>query len=65
MYTGTQFKLISSIIREMDEVMCRVENPGNILHAVPIELFTTNHPKTQIHFSHQCQRSFLLNPTWI
>jgi len=40
LYTGTQFKLISSIIREMDEVMCRVENPGNILHEVPEQPFT-------------------------
>jgi hypothetical protein len=36
--TGTQFKLISSIIREMDEVKCRVENPGNELHVVPIQM---------------------------
>jgi len=42
LYTGTQFKLISSIIREMDEVMCRVENPGNILHEVPEQPFTTD-----------------------
>jgi hypothetical protein len=39
-YTGTQFKLISSIIREMNEVMCRVENSGNILHEVPEQRFT-------------------------
>ena len=45
LYTGTQFKLISSIIREMDEVICRVENPGNILHEVPEQPFTTD-PKT-------------------
>ena len=38
-YTGTQFKLISSIIRDMDEVTCRVENPDNIHHAVPEQLF--------------------------
>jgi hypothetical protein len=42
LYTGTQFKLISSIIREMDEVMCRVENSGNILHEVPEQPFTTD-----------------------
>jgi hypothetical protein len=35
--TGKQFKLISSIIREMDEVMCRVENPE-----VPEQMFTTD-----------------------
>ena len=45
LYTGTQFKLISSIIREMDEVMCRVENPGNILHEVPEQPFTTDSKK--------------------
>jgi len=45
LYTGTQFKLISTIIREMDEVTCRVENPGNTLHEVPIELFSKNPPK--------------------
>jgi len=42
LYTGTQFKLISSIIREMDEVMYRVENPGNMLHEVPIQMFATD-----------------------
>jgi hypothetical protein len=41
--TGTQFKLISTIIREMDEVMCRVENPVNILHVVPIQM-SEDHP---------------------
>ena len=38
--TGAQFKLISSIITEMDEVTFRVENPGNTLHEVPKQLFT-------------------------
>ncbi|GFG39184.1 hypothetical protein Cfor_04143, partial [Coptotermes formosanus] len=41
-YTGTQFKLISSIIREMDEVVCRIENSGNLLHEIPEQLFTTD-----------------------
>jgi len=41
LYIGTQFKLISSIIKEMDEVMCRVENPGNILHEVTEQNFKT------------------------
>jgi len=41
LYAGTQFKLISSIIIEMDEVMCRVENPSNILHEVTEQKFTT------------------------
>jgi hypothetical protein len=50
MYTGTQFKLIYSIIREMDEVTSRVENPGNTLHEVPIELFSTNPPKNSDSF---------------
>ena len=50
LYTGTQFKLISSIIREMDEVTCRVENPGNTLHEVPIEHFSTNPPKNSDSF---------------
>jgi hypothetical protein len=45
LYTGTQFKLISSIIREMDEVICNVENPGNIPHEAPIQLFTTDTTK--------------------
>ena len=49
-YTGTLFKLISSIIREMDEVTCRVEKPGNTLHEVPIELFSTNPPKNSDSF---------------
>jgi hypothetical protein len=66
LYTGTQFKLISSIIREMDEVMCRVENPGNILYEVPEQPFTTDPKKTpQIQFNHQRQTILLLNPTWI
>jgi hypothetical protein len=42
LYTGTQFKLISSIVREMDEVMCSVENPSNIFHEVPKQPFTTD-----------------------
>jgi hypothetical protein len=42
MYTGTQFKLISSIIREMDEVICRVKNPGNILHELREQMFNTD-----------------------
>jgi ABC-type multidrug transport system fused ATPase/permease subunit len=41
LYIGTQFKLISSIIREMDEVLYRVENPGNVLHEVTEQMFTT------------------------
>jgi hypothetical protein len=45
LYTGTQFKLISSLIREMDEVICSVENPGNILHEVLIQQFTAGTTK--------------------
>jgi hypothetical protein len=45
LFTGTQFKLISSIIREMDEVMCGVENPGNILHEDPDQLFISERKK--------------------
>jgi len=41
LYTGKQFKLIFSIIREMDEVMCRLQKPGNILHEVIEQKFTT------------------------
>jgi hypothetical protein len=41
LYTGKQFKLISSIIREMDEVMCRLEKHGNIVHEVIEKKFTT------------------------
>ena len=48
--TGTQFKLISSIITEMDEVTCRVENPGNTLHEVPKQLFTTDTKKLSNSF---------------
>jgi hypothetical protein len=40
--TGSQFKLISSLIRDMDEVMCKVENPDNELHEFPGEIFTGN-----------------------
>jgi hypothetical protein len=40
LFTGTQFKLISSIIREMEEVMCTVENPDNELHEVTEQIFT-------------------------
>jgi hypothetical protein len=42
LFTGTQFKLISSIIREMDEVMCRLENPDIELHEVPEQIFTAD-----------------------
>jgi hypothetical protein len=42
LYTGTQFKIISSIIREMDEVMSRIENSGDLLHEVLEQLFTTD-----------------------
>jgi len=42
LFTGTQFKLLSSIIREMDEVICRVQTPVNILHEVPIQPFTAD-----------------------
>jgi hypothetical protein len=50
LYTGTQFKLISSILREIDEVMCRVETPGNIRHVVPEQLFTTDTEKLSDSF---------------
>jgi hypothetical protein len=55
-YTGTQFKLISSIIREMDGLMCRVENSGNILHEVPEQRFTAETKTSQVHFNHYCQK---------
>jgi hypothetical protein len=42
LFTGTQFKLISSIIREKDEVMCTVETPDNVLHEAPEQIFTGN-----------------------
>ena len=42
LHTATQFKLISSIIREMDKVMCRAENSGNAPHEFPEKLFTTD-----------------------
>ena len=50
LYTGTQFKLISSIITEMDAVMCRVGKPGNTLHEVPKQLFTTETKKLSHSF---------------
>jgi hypothetical protein len=50
LYTGTQFKLISSIIRDMDEVTFRVENPGDIIHEVPEQLFTTDTKKHSVSF---------------
>jgi hypothetical protein len=50
LFTGTQFKLISSLIREMDEVMFRVETPGNILHEVPDTPFTADINKTTYLF---------------
>ena len=45
LFNGIQYKLISSIIREMDDVTCRIENLGNILHEVPIQLFTADTTK--------------------
>jgi hypothetical protein len=42
LFTGTQFKLISSIIREMEEVMYMVENSDNDLHEVPEQIFTAD-----------------------
>jgi hypothetical protein len=39
LFTGAQFKLISSIIREMEVVMCMVENPGNERHEVSEQIF--------------------------
>jgi hypothetical protein len=42
LFTGTQFKLISSIIREMDKEMCGVENPYIELHEVPEQIFTAD-----------------------
>jgi len=50
LYIGKQFKLISSIIKEMDEVMCRVENPGNVLHEVTEQKFTTGKKKLSDSF---------------
>jgi hypothetical protein len=50
LFAGTQFKLISSIIREMDEVMCGVENPGNTLHEVPQQPFNTDRIKPTYTF---------------
>jgi len=60
LYTGTQFKLISSIIREMDEVTFRVKNPCNTLHEVPIELFSTNPPKNSDSFQSPMSEKFPL-----
>jgi hypothetical protein len=42
LFTGTQFKLISSIIREMEEVMYTVEKSDNDLHEVPEQIFTAD-----------------------
>jgi hypothetical protein len=42
LYTGTQFKLISSIISEMDEVMCRLQNSDITPREVPEQLLTTD-----------------------
>jgi hypothetical protein len=56
LYTGTQFKLLSSIIREMDEVMCRVENSDNLLHEVPEQLFTTDTKITSDSFQSQMSK---------
>jgi hypothetical protein len=47
---GTQFKLISSIIRDMDEVSFRAENPGDIIHEVPEQLFTNDTKKLSDSF---------------
>jgi hypothetical protein len=41
---------MSSIIREMDEVMCRVENTGKVLHEIPEQLFTTDPKKPAYSF---------------
>jgi hypothetical protein len=45
LFTGTQFKLISSIIREMEEVMYAVDNPDNDLHEIPEQIFTADKKK--------------------
>jgi len=58
--TGTQFKLISSIIREMDEVIFRVENPGNIIHDVPKQLFTTDTKEHSESFQSPMSKKLLL-----
>jgi hypothetical protein len=60
LYTGTQFKLISSIIREMDEVMFSLENPGNILHELPIQLFTADTTKFSDSFQSLMSQKLLL-----
>jgi hypothetical protein len=60
LYTGTQFKLISSIIREMDEVMLSLENPGNILHEVPIQQFTADTTKFSDSFQSLMSQKLLL-----
>jgi hypothetical protein len=39
LFTGAQFKLISSIIREMEEVIYLVENPGNELCEISEQIF--------------------------
>jgi hypothetical protein len=61
LYTGTQFKLISSLIREMDEVMFNVENPGNILHEVSEQQDTTDTTtiSTERILSSKMQQNFL------
>lgn len=58
--TGIQFKLISSIIREMDEVICRVENAGNIIHDVPKQLFTTDTKEPSESFQSTISKKLLL-----
>jgi hypothetical protein len=37
-YTGTQFKLVSSVLREMDELVCRLQNPDKIADYVPEQM---------------------------
>ena len=53
LFTGTQFKLISSIIREIDEENFMVETPGNVLHEVPEQLFTADRNKLSDLFQSQ------------
>jgi hypothetical protein len=53
LFTGTQFKIISTIIREMDEENHMVDNPGNILRQIPEQPFTTDRNKLSKLFESQ------------
>ena len=60
LFTGTQFKLISSIIREIDEDNFIVETPGNVLHEVPEQMFTAERNKLSDLFHSQISNEITL-----